>query len=135
MEIVIEKPDELVVIAKKLIDTYPQARVFAFYGKMGSGKTTFIKKICEYLQIIETALSPSFGIINEYTTKENKSVYHFDFYRIKSVSEFLDLGCEEYFYSGSYCFIEWPEKIIEFIPSEHIAVSIEEDNGKRIINF
>lgn len=135
MELSCTKPEELGKIAGQLIKHNQQARVFALYGKMGAGKTTFIKSICKYLSSNDIAISPSFGIINEYGTSEGNSVYHFDFYRIKNINEFLDLGCEEYFYSGQYCFIEWPEKIEDFLPENHIAVYIEEADGKRIIRF
>jgi len=135
MEYTCTKPSELNSIANQLLKVHTNARIFAFYGKMGSGKTTFIKSICEQLKVIDTAISPSFGIINEYKTINDQLVYHFDFYRIKNISEFLDLGCEEYFYSGAYCFVEWPEKITDFLPPDSITVSIEEKNGKRFINF
>lgn len=122
-------------IAEKLLQLNAGKKVFAFYGKMGVGKTTFIKSICSQLMVKETAISPSFAIINEYITTSCLPVFHFDFYRIKSITEFLDLGCEEYFYSDSYCFIEWPEKIEDFLPEEHIPVYIEESEGKRFIKF
>jgi tRNA threonylcarbamoyladenosine biosynthesis protein TsaE len=135
MEFSCDKPKELDEIAAQLLQVYASKRVFAFYGKMGAGKTTFIKSICKQLHIIDTAISPTFAIINEYLTEEGNSVYHFDFYRIKNLTEFLDLGCEEYFYSGSYCFIEWPEKIDDYLPEQCVPVFIEEDNGKRLIKF
>ena len=135
MEFTCTNPNELNSIAEQLLNEHSNARIFAFYGKMGAGKTTFIKSICEQLNVTDTAISPSFGIINEYKTLTEQLVYHFDFYRIKSASEFLDLGCEEYFYSGAFCFIEWPEKISDFLPIDCITVSIEEKNGKRFINF
>ena len=119
----------------KLLQFHTTKRVFAFYGKMGVGKTTFIKSICNQLNVIDTAISPTFAIINEYVTEEGSSVYHFDFYRIKNLAEFLDLGCEEHFYSGSYCFIEWPEKIDDSLPPDCVSVFIEELNGKRFIKF
>jgi tRNA threonylcarbamoyladenosine biosynthesis protein TsaE len=135
MEFSCDKPEELEGIADKLLQFHADKRVFAFFGKMGVGKTTFIKSICNKLHITDTAISPSFGIINEYKTNEGTSVFHFDFYRIKNLSEFLDLGCEEYFYSDSYCFIEWPEKIEDFLPEKFISVFMEEINGKRFIKF
>lgn len=135
MEFSCDKPIELDEIAAQLLQFHSSKRVFAFYGKMGTGKTTFIKSICNRLYITDTAISPTFEIINEYATEEGASVYHFDFYRIKNLSEYLDLGCEEYLYSGSYCFIEWPEKIDDFLPEECVPVFIEEVNGKRFIKF
>jgi tRNA threonylcarbamoyladenosine biosynthesis protein TsaE len=122
-------------IACELLKQHSGARIFAFYGKMGAGKTTFIKAICDNLNVKDASNSPSFGIINEYLTENNKTVYHFDFYRIKSASEFLDLGCEEHIYSGDYCFIEWPEKIEDFLPQEKVSVYITEQENKRIIRF
>jgi tRNA threonylcarbamoyladenosine biosynthesis protein TsaE len=135
MELICEKLDELDIIAEQLFVIHPKSMIFAFFGKLGAGKTTFIKSICRKLNVSDIVISPSFGILNEYKTTDNIPVYHFDFFRVKNISEFLDLGCEEYFYSGSYCFIEWPEKIEDFLPESHIAVFIEEKNGKRIIKF
>lgn len=130
-----DKPIELGEIAAQLLQFHPAKRVFAFYGKMGVGKTTFIKSICNQLNVKDTAISPTFAIVNEYVTEAGSSVYHCDFYRIKNLIEFLDLGCEEYFYSGSYCFIEWPEKIENSLPIDCVSVFIEEVNGKRFIKF
>jgi tRNA threonylcarbamoyladenosine biosynthesis protein TsaE len=135
MEFNCDKPIELDEIAVQLLQVHASKRVFAFYGKIGVGKTTFIKSICKQLHVTDTAVSPTFGIINEYATEEGSSVYHFDFYRIKNLSEFLGLGCEEYFYSDSYCFIEWPEKIEDSLPLDCVPVFIEEVNGKRFIKF
>ncbi len=135
MEFSCDKPIALDEIAAQLLQFHATKRVFAFYGKMGAGKTTFIKSICKQLHVIDTAISPTFAIINEYETEAGSSVYHFDFYRIKNLTEFLDLGCEEYFYSGSYCFIEWPEKIEDSLPPDCVPVFIEELNGKRFIKF
>ena len=135
MEFICKKPDELNKIASKLLNVYKDTRVFAFYGNMGVGKTTFIKSICKILNVSDIVNSPSFGIINEYKMQDNTPVYHFDFYRIKSFLEFFDLGCEEYFYSGCYCFIEWPEKVEKFLPKGFISVFIEEKDEKRIFKF
>jgi len=135
MEFVCIKPEELDAIASTMLEYHSEARIFAFFGKLGAGKTTFIKSLCSKLKVLDTAVSPSFGIINEYITFENTKIFHFDFYRIKNISEFLDLGCEEYFFSGSYCFIEWPEKIYDFLPDDYVTVNIEEINGKRFIKF
>ncbi len=102
-----------------------QNTVFAFYGKMGAGKTTFIKAVCEQLGVQDTVTSPTFAIVNEYEAAQGRPIYHFDFYRIKKVSEAYDMGCEEYFYSGYPCFIEWPELIEEVLPEETVSVTIE----------
>ncbi len=135
MEFVSDELSDLNYIAGELLKKHPDARIFSFYGKMGAGKTTFIKSICEFLKVKDVSNSPSFGIINEYLTENNKVVYHFDFYRIKSASEFFDLGCEEYLYSGEYCLIEWPEKIEDLLPEEKVSVYITEQEYKRIIRF
>lgn len=111
-----------------------QGRIFAFYGKMGSGKTTFIKSLCEELGVEDTINSPTFAIVNEYEDREANTIYHFDFYRIKSLAEVYNMGYEEYFYSDAYCLIEWPELIEELLPEEHIRVDITEGNdGARTI--
>jgi tRNA threonylcarbamoyladenosine biosynthesis protein TsaE len=135
MEYTCTAPEELDGIAESMLRQHPNARVFALYGKMGSGKTTFIKSICMKLNVADIAISPSFGIINEYATIDDNMIYHFDFYRIKSLMEFLDLGCEEYLYSGNYCFIEWPEKITDFLPVDFVPVFIEEVGAQRFIKF
>lgn len=116
--------------AKKLIDEFPGQRVFAFYGKMGAGKTTFIQNICRHLGTTDNITSPTFALINEYKTPENTSLFHFDFYRIKDLEEAFDLGYEDYFYSGNYCFIEWPEKIEPLLPENVVEVKIEVDDDE-----
>lgn len=112
-------------------------RVFAFYGKMGAGKTTFIKALCEELGVEDAVNSPTFAIVNEYySTRLNGPIFHFDFYRIKRIEEAFDIGTDDYFYSGAPCFIEWPELIEEILPEEAVRVSIEEQpDGTRTIEF
>jgi len=107
--------------------------VFAFYGKMGVGKTTFIKAICEELRVEDVINSPTFAIINEYQSVETgELIYHFDFYRINKISEAQDISVEDYFYSGALCFIEWPEKIEPLLPDDTIRLTIEEmEDGSR----
>jgi len=106
----------------------------AFYGKMGSGKTTFIKSLCKQLGVDETVTSPTFAIINEYKTSKDTEIYHFDFYRIEKIEEAYDFGYEDYFYSSNYCFIEWPELIEEILPEKFIKITIREmENGDRIL--
>ena len=101
--------------------------VFAFYGQMGAGKTTFIKAVCAELGIADTVNSPTFSIVNEYRSDSTGAlVYHFDFYRIKKLEEVYDMGYEDYFYSGAPCFIEWPELIEELLPEDTVRVTIEE---------
>jgi len=125
---------DLVPAAVQLLTTFPSSRVFAFYGSMGAGKTTFIKVLCQYLGAIDIVQSPSFSIINEYITSSGDSIFHFDFYRIKKLEEAFDIGYEDYFYSGSFCFIEWPELIEELLPEGTIKVSITGD-PERLIDF
>ncbi|HEY5511606.1 MAG TPA: tRNA (adenosine(37)-N6)-threonylcarbamoyltransferase complex ATPase subunit type 1 TsaE [Prolixibacteraceae bacterium] len=125
---------ELNKVAEKFIDAHPADRLFAFYGKMGSGKTTFIKALCEKLQVIDWVTSPTFALINVYETEQSKEIYHFDFYRIKNLEELFDLGYEEYFFSDKYCFVEWPELIEPLLPPNAVRITITEiENGSRII--
>jgi tRNA threonylcarbamoyladenosine biosynthesis protein TsaE len=103
---------------------------------MGAGKTTFIKVLCEHLGVATSEIcSPTYSIVNEYLTADKRCVYHFDFYRIKSEQEAFDMGYEEYFYSGDYCFIEWPEKIENLLPVEVLKIHIEADSNKRIFTL
>jgi tRNA threonylcarbamoyladenosine biosynthesis protein TsaE len=121
-------------IAAKFIQAHPADRIFAFYGAMGAGKTTFIKALCEEMHVLDYVTSPTFALINEYKTENGSSIFHFDFYRIKSLSEAYDFGYEDYFYSGNYCFIEWPELVESLLPEIAVKVYIKEiANGKRII--
>ena len=117
-----------------LLAGFPNERVFAFYGSMGVGKTTFIKAICSELGSPDYVTSPTFALINEYTASEGKIIYHFDFYRIKKIDEAFDLGYEDYIYSGNYCFIEWPEMIEQLLPEGIVEVRIKEgDDGVRLV--
>ncbi|VAW24044.1 tRNA threonylcarbamoyladenosine biosynthesis protein TsaE [hydrothermal vent metagenome] len=121
-------------VAKALIEFFPAQRIFAFYGEMGAGKTTFIQAICKILGSDDYVTSPTFAIINEYSTVELNPLFHFDFYRIKNVEEAFDIGYEDYLYSGNYCLIEWPEKIEQILPDNIVAVKIEViDNETRNI--
>jgi tRNA threonylcarbamoyladenosine biosynthesis protein TsaE len=123
----------LQVTAKQLLAHFPEERIFAFYGAMGSGKTTFIKALCRELGSQDNITSPTFALINEYSTDEGAVIYHFDFYRIKKLEEAFDLGYEDYIYSGNYCFIEWPEMIQSLLPEGIIEVKIREtENGNRL---
>ncbi len=121
-------------IAAMFIQAHPADRIFAFYGSMGAGKTTFIKALCEEMQVLDYVTSPTFSLINEYQTEHKGTIFHFDFYRIKELSEAYDFGYEDYFYSNSYCFIEWPELIESLLPPITVKVYIKETkNGSRII--
>ena len=126
--------DQLPQVAQQLLDAFPESRFFAFFGKMGVGKTTLIKSLCACLGVEENVCSPTFAIINEYADGQGDPVYHFDFYRLKSVAEAYDLGYEEYFYSGCYCFTEWTEKVEELLPEGHVRVEIEETDGVRTLS-
>ncbi|MCC7301373.1 MAG: tRNA (adenosine(37)-N6)-threonylcarbamoyltransferase complex ATPase subunit type 1 TsaE [Bacteroidia bacterium] len=112
-------------IAGVLLQTFPGRRIWLLQGDMGAGKTTLIKGFCKALGVTGSTGSPTFSIVNEYLTPEGKRICHFDFYRLKNETEALDIGAEEYFYSGDYCFIEWPERIPALIPEESVAVKIE----------
>lgn len=111
-------------------------KVFAFYGGMGAGKTTFIKALCEEMGVTETVSSPTFAIINEYRGKEGTPLFHFDFYRISKLEEAFDFGYEDYFYSGNLCFIEWPELVESILPQDAVKIAIRVmDNGSRILEY
>jgi tRNA threonylcarbamoyladenosine biosynthesis protein TsaE len=121
-------------IARQLTEQFPEQRIFAFYGKMGAGKTTFIQALCRQLGSPDNVISPTFALINEYKTESMHSIFHFDFYRIENMEEAFDLGYEDYFYSGEYCLIEWPEKIEPLLPEKYVEVKIEaQPNSDRLI--
>lgn len=123
--------DEIDVVAKQILERNPN-KVILFYGEMGVGKTTLIKNLTKKLGVYEATSSPTFSLVNEYQTTNNQSIYHFDFYRIKTEIEALDMGIDEYLYSGNWCFIEWGEKISSLIPELHSIISIKLlSNGKR----
>lgn len=126
MEITIKSLDTIHEAAKEFVKEMGEGKVFAFYGKMGAGKTTFIKALCEVLGVEDVITSPTFAIINEYTDGKGDPIYHFDFYRIKKLEEVYDMGYEDYFYSGNLCLLEWPELIEEVLPENVIKVTIEE---------
>ena len=170
MEIKIQDIQHISEAARTFIEHMPAGTVYAFYGKMGAGKTTFIKALCEELGVEDVITSPTFAIVNEYTIEEEgerrkeegegrkdegerrkekgerrkdegerrkeegRSIYHFDFYRIKKLEEVYDMGYEDYFYSGALCFIEWPELIEEVLPDDAVRVHIEEqpDGSRRV---
>lgn len=137
MEIKITSLNDIDNAAKAFVEAMYQNTVFAFYGKMGAGKTTFIKAVCEALGVTEVVNSPTFSIVNEYRSETTgELIYHFDFYRIKKLDEVYDMGYEDYFYSGAVCFIEWPELIEELLPGDALKVEIaEQEDGSRIVKF
>ncbi len=130
----IDSIDRIQEAAKEFVAQMGDNKVFAFYGKMGAGKTTFIKAICEELGVEDVVNSPTFAIVNEYTDGNGEPIFHFDFYRIKKESEAYDIGFEEYVYSGHLCFMEWPELIKDLLPEDTVKVSIEElEDGTRTV--
>ncbi|MCQ2300446.1 MAG: tRNA (adenosine(37)-N6)-threonylcarbamoyltransferase complex ATPase subunit type 1 TsaE [Bacteroidales bacterium] len=133
MQLTFSHTEQLPQVAKSLIETFPDERFFAFFGKMGVGKTTLIKELCAFLGVEDNVCSPTFAIINEYSSGDGEPVYHFDFYRLKSLDEAYDLGYEEYFFSGSYCFSEWTEKIEPILPEHYLRIDITETDGIRTL--
>lgn len=122
--------------ARQFLGEIGTSKVLAFYGKMGAGKTTFIKALCEVMGVEDVITSPTFAIVNEYTDGEGEPVYHFDFYRIKKLEEVYDMGYEDYFYSGNICLMEWPELIEDLLPNDALRVTIsEEDDGTRTLSI
>ena len=137
MQITVQSESELAQAARTFVQAMDQATVFAFYGKMGAGKTTFIKALCEALGVSDVVNSPTFSIVNEYRSDTTgELVYHFDFYRIEKLDEVYDMGYEDYFYSGALCFIEWPELVEELLPGDAVKVTVTEaEDGSRCIAF
>jgi len=126
MYIEINDISEIRLAARRFLSEMGNNKIFAFYGEMGTGKTTFIKAVCEEMGVCEIVTSPTFAIINEYHTDKGEVVYHFDFYRINKLEEVFDFGCEDYFYSGNVCFIEWPELVEPLLPPDTVKISITE---------
>ena len=127
--------DQLEEVAKQIIAQNPH-KVILFHGEMGVGKTTLIKQLCKSLGVTEATSSPTFSLVNEYQANDNQLVYHFDFYRLKNENEAMDMGVDDYLYSGNWCFIEWAEKIPSLVPEPHSVVTIELlPNGKRSLEL
>ncbi|MDR0812313.1 MAG: tRNA (adenosine(37)-N6)-threonylcarbamoyltransferase complex ATPase subunit type 1 TsaE [Paludibacter sp.] len=132
MSFTITSLSEIHRAARQFVDFIGKNRVFSFEGAMGAGKTTFIKAVCQALGVNDEVNSPTFSIVNEYRTTNGETVYHFDFYRINNIREALDIGIEDYFFSGAYCFLEWAENIAPLLPDSIVKVEITEvENGKR----
>ena len=136
MTIHIDQLEDLGTASKQFVGAMGEHTIFALYGKMGVGKTTFIKAICKELGVDEVITSPTFAIVNEYRSSSGELIYHFDFYRIKKIEEVYDMGYEDYFYSGALCFIEWPELVEDLLPSDAVRVTITEaDDGRRTVEM
>ncbi len=128
--------DEINSVAKQLLATPNLKKVITFHAQMGAGKTTFIKELVKELGVKDNSSSPTFSIVNEYQTLAGETIFHFDLYRLNSEEEGYDMGLDEYFYSDSWCFIEWPEKTPNLIPINHASISIKVlADGKRELVF
>lgn len=134
MKITFNAIAQLPAVARQMLQTFAEERFFAFFGKMGVGKTTLIKELCAQLGVAQNVCSPTFAIVNVYESGQGEPVYHFDFYRLKTIDEAYDIGYEEYFYSGCYCFTEWTEKIESILPDHYVRVEILEQDGERTLH-
>ncbi|MCK4631151.1 MAG: tRNA (adenosine(37)-N6)-threonylcarbamoyltransferase complex ATPase subunit type 1 TsaE [Bacteroidales bacterium] len=135
-KIEIDNIADIDLAAAEFLDKFKKQRLFAFFGEMGAGKTTFIQALCRKLDVIDVVNSPTFTIVNEYHAENSIAIYHFDFFRIKKIEEVFDFGYEDYFYSGNYCFIEWPELIVNILPDNAVLVKITiEQGGARILEI
>ena len=134
LKFIIKQEEELCAIAKMILEKY-NSKVFLFYGEMGVGKTSFIKKFCKELGVSDVVSSPTFSIVNQYSNVNDEIIYHFDFYRTEKKEEVFDIGYEEYLFSSSYCFIEWPEKIEDLLPTNYLKINMKLDDNNRIINI
>lgn len=136
MKWTIDRLEDIHRVASEFLDFVGDKKIFALYGSMGVGKTTFVKAVAACLGVADDVSSPTFAIVNEYRTKNNEAIYHFDFYRVNTISEALDFGYEEYFFSGDRCFIEWPEKIEELLSEEIVnCYFTENEDGSRELNI
>lgn len=131
MKLELNNLSDIDTVANKFVSNMDNRKVFAFYGEMGAGKTTFIKAICTALGVTETITSPTFAIVNEYAIEDGDPIFHFDFYRIKDIDEAYDFGYEDYFYSGHLCFIEWPQLVEPLLPENVVKVQIVIENNKQ----
>ncbi len=134
MEILIPSTDRLGEAAREFAAAMGESTVFALYGPMGAGKTTFVKALCAQLGVRDVVCSPTFALLNEYETAQGTPVYHFDFYRIRNLAEAIDMGCPDYFSSGSLCLIEWPEMVEDILPPDTVRVdmTVMADGGRRL---
>jgi tRNA threonylcarbamoyladenosine biosynthesis protein TsaE len=136
VKITVHSENGLTAAAKMLLESYPAARSFAFHGEMGAGKTTFIKAICSELGVKDGMSSPTFSLVNEYVTADGETIFHFDFYRIENENDAYQAGLHEYFDTGNYCFVEWPEKVPSILPvgTVHVKISVDQDQRTISVN-
>ena len=134
LKFTIRKEEELCAVAKMILKKF-NSKIYLFYGEMGVGKTSFIKKFCKELGVTDVVSSPTFSIVNQYSNVNEEIIYHFDFYRTEKKEEVFDIGYEEYLFSSSYCFIEWPEKIEDLLPTNYLKINMKLDDNNRIINI
>ena len=130
----INNENELDFISKEIFEKF-NSKVFLFYGEMGVGKTAFIKSICKHLNVIDVVSSPTFSIVNQYVNDQDEFMYHFDFYRTNNKNEIFDIGYEEYLFSDSFCFIEWPERLNNLLPNKYLEIKMKSKNGNRLIKI
>ena len=130
----INNENELDYISKEIIEKF-KSKVFLFYGEMGVGKTAFIKSICKHLNVLDVVSSPTFSIVNQYINDQDEFMYHFDFYRTNNKNEIFDIGYEEYLFSDSFCFIEWPERLDNLLPNKYLEIKMKLRDGNRIIRI
>ena len=130
----INNENELDFISKEIFEKF-KSKVFLFYGEMGVGKTAFIKSICKHLNVIDVVSSPTFSIVNQYINDKDEFIYHFDFYRTNNKNEIFDIGYEEYLFSDSFCFIEWPERLNNLLPNKYLEIKMKSKNGNRLIKI
>lgn len=127
--------EELEDIAKKVIELSSDSKIILLEGELGSGKTALTKFICKLLHVKDEVSSPTFSLVNEYQTENGETIYHFDLYRLNSIEEAIDIGCEEYFNSGNLCLIEWPKLAMGLIPEERVQIAIEMQEKNRLFNI
>ena len=130
----INNENELDFISKEIIENF-KSKVFLFYGEMGVGKTAFIKSICKHLNVLDVVSSPTFSIVNQYVNDQDEFIYHFDFYRTNNKNEIFDIGYEEYLFSDSFCFIEWPERLDNLLPNKYLDIKMKLRDGNRVIKI